>query len=106
MNKRSLIVILAGVSLTLGPASARADDETDPDTTRLQQSGEIISKDELVKRIHAQHSGKIVETELQRAGKGCVYRVQLMDSDGTKQELRVDAKTGDSIAADSADDDN
>jgi uncharacterized membrane protein YkoI len=95
MNRRWLIGLMTAAALALVAQAQSADDETNAKAARLQQAGEIMSKDDLIKHVHARHSGKVVDTELRREGQGYVYLVHLLDAKGNKQELKFDAKTGD-----------
>jgi uncharacterized membrane protein YkoI len=82
-----------------GNALLARDDETPADTERLEKSGEIMSKSDLLKRVRTQYPGNVVDTELERTGGRYVYAVDLVDEKGVKRKLRFDARTGKQIGA-------
>src|SRR5215207_2605032 len=95
MTKNSLVTLLASACLTCTLQLAYADDDVMPaDAARMQKSGEIISEEDLLKRVHAEFPGKVVETELERKGGRYVYEVEVVSEKGVKQEMQFDAKTG------------
>jgi uncharacterized membrane protein YkoI len=91
---------MAIVGLSLGSSASGADDEANAEAARLLQTGDVMSKEELIKRVHARHAGKVVDTELRREGQGYVYLVRVLDGRDDKQELKFDAKTGDLLTPD------
>jgi uncharacterized membrane protein YkoI len=95
MTLRHLVSLLAGAflasTLQLAPAS---EDETPADVKQLQQSGEIMSQEDLLKRVHSQFRGKVVDIRLERKGRRSIYDVNLIADNGIKQELQFDARTG------------
>ena len=95
-TKTTLSVLLASALLTCTVQSLRADDDaaTSTDAARMQKAGEIMSMEDLLKRVHAQYPGKVVETELERKGDRYVYEVEVVSDQGVKHELQLDARTG------------
>jgi len=94
--------ILTIVGLAPAVHAAGADDEANAEAARLQQDGQIMSKDDLMERVHERHTGKVIETELRREGNGYVYLVRVLDGSDEKHELKFDAKTGDLLTPDAA----
>ena len=96
MNINSLVTLLASACLTCTLQLAHADDDATPaEAARMQKSGEIMSEEDLMKRVHSEFPGKVVEMELERKGGRYVYEVEVVSEKGVKQEMQFDAKTGD-----------
>jgi len=96
MNRNTLAALFACASLTCTLLVAHAEDDVKPaDAARMQKSGEIISEEDLLKRVQSHFPGKVVETELERKGGRYVYEVEVVSEKGVKQQMQFDAKTGD-----------
>jgi len=96
MTRNSLVTLLASACLTCTLQLAHAGDDVTPaDAARMQKSGEIMSEEDLMKRVHSEFPGKVVEMELERKGGHYVYEVEVVSEKGVKQEMQFDAKTGD-----------
>jgi len=95
MPRNCVAALLASACLICTLQLARADDDVTPaDAARMQKSGEIISEEDLLKRVHSEFPGKVVETELERKGGRYIYEVEVVSEKGVKRELQFDAKTG------------
>jgi uncharacterized membrane protein YkoI len=106
MTKNSLVTLLVSACLSCTLQLAHADDDVTPaDAARMQKSGEIISEEDLLKRVHAEFPGKVVETELERKGGRYIYEVEVVSEKGVKREMQFDAKTGDVLDTAEGEDD-
>ena len=61
---------------------------------RLQESGEILSLQEILKKVQPSFPGKILEIELEKKGRSIIYEIEILGLDGIVREAYVDAKTG------------
>lgn len=95
--KRLVLAGVAGLALAV-PASARADDDNDHDLARdLYEHGAIRPLYEILRIVREHTTGDIVAVDLGRLGDRWVYRFQIVDSDGRRVTLNVDAATAGEI---------
>lgn len=90
------IVSLVGLVLAL-PFAARAevDDDGDHDRARdLYEHGEIKALSNILSVVRAQAPGDIVAVDFIRLGGRWVYRFQIVDADGRRRIVDVDAGAG------------
>lgn len=95
MNKKfhttmNLLLILI---VLISPGVAHADDDY-IEARRLQDAGEILSLDSLLKNIRPEFPGKILEIELENEDGKIVYEVEILGDDGIVREIYINAKTG------------
>ena len=105
MNTRSVLALIAGTCLAASLQCVVAGDEDDAQAAALQKSGEIMSTDDIVQKVHSEHPGKILETELKKKAGQYIYEVDVLGPDGIKKEFSYDAKTGKFLSAEKDDDD-
>jgi uncharacterized membrane protein YkoI len=68
----------------------------DADEAReLAVRGEIMELDDLLKKVHRLHPGRIIEAELDNERGRYIYEIEMVDADGKVWELDVDARNGD-----------
>ena len=93
MLKRLALMSVAGLALAM-PALARADDDNDHDLARdLFEHGEIRPLFEIMKTVHDHSTGDIVAIDLTRLQDHWVYRFQIVNPDGHRVTLSIDAAT-------------
>ncbi len=63
-----------------------------------QQSGEILSRDEIIQRAKARQPGEVRQIALERKYGRTIYEVDIVDERGTQIEMNFDAKTGELIS--------
>jgi len=97
LSMRRIFVGVAFLS-GLGMLAASAD-ETRQSTAPAQQPSGLLSRDEILQRVKAQHPGEVVEAELERKHGRYVYEIEVVDDNGVKTELKYDAKTGELISS-------
>lgn len=95
---------LAGVAaLSLVGASmaeGRGEDREDQDEVRaLKDMGDILSLEQVMERVRAQHDGRILEAELEREDGRYVYEIELLDEQGRVREMYYDAKNGEALTS-------
>ena len=82
-----------------------ADEIDNGEEARLQQSGEILTSEQIQQRAHAEQSGEVTEIELKRKDGQYAYEVDIVDDLGVKHELTFNAKTGEYLAREEDDED-
>ena len=92
---------LAGAaSLALVPAQA---DEGPAVAKRLSEAGVILPLEKIVAAARKIKPGEVLESELERKGKGYVYEIEILDARGQVWEVKLDAKTAKLIKLESED---
>jgi uncharacterized membrane protein YkoI len=92
---------LAGAaSLALFPAQA---DEGPAVAKRLSDAGVILPLEKIVAAARKIKPGEVLESELERKGKGYVYEIEILDARGQVWEVKLDAKTAKLIKLESED---
>jgi uncharacterized membrane protein YkoI len=92
---------LAGAaSLALFPAQA---DEGPAVAKRLSEAGVILPLEKIVAAARKIKPGEVLESELERKGKGYVYEIEILDARGQVWEVKLDAKTAKLIKLESED---
>lgn len=94
--KRLAVAGLAGLVLAQ-PLAARADEDDDGDHDRaldLYERGEIRGLANILDIVRAQAPGDIVAVDLIRKASKWVYRFQVVDADGRRKTVDVDAGAG------------
>jgi len=74
-------------------------DESQPGSGAAQAPSGLLTLEDIVRQVQAQHLGKVVETELEHKHGRYVYEVEVVDDQGVKTELKYDAKTGELISS-------
>ena len=90
------MVLLAGLVLAQPPAaSADEDDDGDHDRARdLYEQGEIRALSYILDIVRAEAPGDIVAVDLVRKATKWVYRFQVVDANGRRRIVDVDARAG------------
>ncbi len=74
--------------------AARADYDHN-EIKRLRDAGEILPLETIIDNYRERHrGGRIIEVELEFVENRYVYEIEILDDDGTVQELEYDARTG------------
>lgn len=60
----------------------------------LQQRGDILSLEQILKGARSLPAGRVLESELEQENGRYLYEVELVDDQGRVWEMRFDAKTG------------
>jgi uncharacterized membrane protein YkoI len=94
----SALCVAAGVALF--PANA---DEGPAVAKRLSEAGVILPLEKIVAAARKIKPGEVLETELERKGKGYVYEIEILDVHGQVWEVKLDAKTAKLIKLESED---
>ena len=65
-----------------------------PQLASLAQQGDILPLEQILQTAREHHTGRVLETELEREGDRYVYEIELLDESGQVWELEFDAATG------------
>ena len=96
-----LAAALCGAAgLALFPAQA---DEGPAVAKRLSDAGVILPLEKIVAAARKAKPGEVLESELERKGKGYVYEIEILDARGQVSEVKLDARTGQLIKLESDD---
>jgi len=60
----------------------------------IRQRGDILSLDRILQEARGQHTGRVLESELEEKDGRYVYEVELVDDQGRVREMKFDASTG------------
>jgi uncharacterized membrane protein YkoI len=75
---------------------AMADNDHD-EARRLQQAGDILPLETIIKKAQAIHPGRILEAELESEHGHYYYEIELLDDNGRVWEMKLDSQTGEPI---------
>ncbi|MCW9012310.1 MAG: PepSY domain-containing protein [Gammaproteobacteria bacterium] len=64
---------------------------------QLQESGEILPLESILKRLRQTYPGKVLEVELEKEGGKIIYEIEILTKNGIVKEIYIDAKTGDIV---------
>jgi uncharacterized membrane protein YkoI len=81
------------------PAAAWADDESNEHENADEvykgiQSGEILPLRDILTAVRKNVEGDVIETNFERRGDVPVYEIYILDKDGNRIELYINAHTG------------
>ena len=108
MDIKALIfsaVALAGTAGLLWTGLTTADAERhgypsgheQEEVRSLMQQGDILPLEQILQKARQQHTGKVLETELEKDDDRYIYEIELLDESGEVRELEFDATTGELI---------
>jgi uncharacterized membrane protein YkoI len=91
--------IFISILLVLLPGSAWADDESSEhenadEVYKGTQSGEILPLRDILVAVRKMFEGEVIETKFERLGGVPVYEIYILDKNGNRIELYVNARTG------------
>lgn len=89
MNRKVIGLMFCAWLVPLAPVLA--DHER---ATELRESGDILSLETILERAQKQHSGRVLEVELEEKRGRYIYEVEILDQDGTVWEMYYDARSG------------
>lgn len=84
----SAIIFLLAIS-----GSAYAGDKQDK-ARRLTESGEILSLEVILEKARKIHPGKVIEVEFETKKDKNIYEIEILGTNGTVFELKMDAQSG------------
>ncbi|RDH82707.1 MAG: peptidase M4 [endosymbiont of Galathealinum brachiosum] len=97
LNMKNKILIIISLLLILSPLTtikvAHADDDY-IEARRLQNAGEILSLENILKIIRPEFPGRILEVELESEDGQIVYEVEILSNNGIVREIYINARTG------------
>jgi uncharacterized membrane protein YkoI len=97
--RRLFPLILSLIILMPLPRAAWADDESNEhenadEVYKGMQSGEILPLRDILAALRKNVDGQVIETKFERRGRLPVYEIYILDKNGNRIELHVDARTG------------
>jgi len=98
VRSRFLKVLLA-VVLAAASGCALADEVKDHDRARQAlESGEILPLRQILEKIEAAYPGQVLEVELERKHGRWLYELKLLQKDGLRIKLLVNAADGEVLS--------
>lgn len=88
---KKLVALTCTTILTLGTASAFADDVRIDEAQALVSKGTIQSFEKLNEAALAARAGTITDTELEETAGKYVYEVEIRDAQGVEWDIDIDA---------------
>lgn len=89
------VLIAVPLALLALPPAAVADGERDHDRARAaMRAGEVLPLSTILERVAQQHSGQVLEVELERDHGRWIYELKLLQGSGALVKLEVDARDG------------
>ncbi len=99
MNIKTSIITLSMLLGVMVATSAQADDDDAAEMQAVAQSAGLLTLEEASEKALAAKAGTIVEADLDRRLwplEGWDYEFDIVDAQGQKWEVEIDAKTGES----------
>ena len=92
---RAILAIVTAAALGAAIFNAPVQAGEDPAAVRkLQESGKILSLEQIGAAAKAIKPGEILETELEQKQGRYLYEVEILDAAGQVWELKLDAQNG------------
>ena len=91
---------LLGLGLALGlvfglaPTARASDDHDHEQAQRAVQAGEVLPLRSVLERLEREHPGQVLDVELERDDGRWIYEIKLLQPDGRRIKLELDARTG------------
>lgn len=87
-------ISLALLFLVINPVKADSDYNR---AQQLNQSGDILPLELILKSISKNHPGKVLEVELENEHSMLIYEIEILDENGIVTEINVNATTGEIV---------
>ena len=87
--------LLALLALAASCAPALADDAPHDEVLAAVRRGEIRPLAEIEAKVRARQPGEIIKIEIERKHGVLVYEFKILDAEGRRREIHVDARNGD-----------
>jgi uncharacterized membrane protein YkoI len=107
-----LVLMIVCAIIACGPAAlALADDRKSGRDERESadevyvgaKSGKILPLAAILDKVRKTHSGEIIETKFEHKGDALIYEIYFLDDAGRRQEIYVDARTGELFKSEGGD---
>ena len=95
-NKYKLWIVRLAFSLLVAPFASGSvmASSNDHDLARAAlASGEILPLSTILTKLEKDYPGQIIEVELEREKGQWMYEIKLLQNDGLRKKLKIDAKT-------------
>ena len=80
--------------LACGPVYAGEDQDR---ARRAVEEGRILPLSQIVSRVEHEHSGQLIEAELEDEGGAMVYEIKMLTAEGRLVKLFYGARTGEPV---------
>lgn len=91
LRRMTLLSVVAG-ALICGAAFAGRDE-----AKKLREAGIILPLETILAKAKQTHSGRVAETELERAGDRYIYIIRIVGENGVVRDLKYDARSGEPL---------
>ena len=99
------LLLFATLSALIGVATVAHGSEPDHEAARaLREAGEILPLEKVLDTAFAQHTGQVLEIELEQEDGRFVYEVEILDDAGVVWKMFLDARTGEMLETEEYDD--
>ncbi len=92
-----LLATLAFLAAMGAPAQAREEDHDR--ALRAVQAGQVMPLPQVLDRLGRSHPGQVLEVELEERRGALLYEIRLLQPDGRRVKLEVDARSGEVLRA-------
>ncbi|WP_455222588.1 PepSY domain-containing protein [Kaarinaea lacus] len=79
------------VTILVIPGALMAKDIDQDEAKALRQQGKILPLEQILQAAQRQHSGRVIQVELEKQRGRYVYEVEIADSNGHVWEIKIDA---------------
>ena len=88
---RWMVIVVSPLLLAVSIAAA----DSDQDAARgLREAGEIMSLETILEKARVARPGRVLEVELEAEHGRRIYKIEILDQQGTVWEMKLDAATG------------
>ena len=94
MQRLYMVAILIGLSQPAYTDNMRLVELKAEEVRQLRESGDIMPLEDLLRKIRADHPGRVIEIELEQEHDRYVYELEVVDDEGVVWELYFDAYNG------------
>lgn len=98
LHRPSAAPLLVALAL-LAALSAHARDDDQDRALRAVQAGQVMPLPQVLDRLVRTHPGQVLDVELEDQRGAWVYEIRLLQPDGRRVKLDVDARSGEVLRA-------
>ncbi|ADP72159.1 hypothetical protein Rvan_2955 [Rhodomicrobium vannielii ATCC 17100] len=91
------VSVVAAAAMLASPTAFAKDDDSRSEIHQGLKQGDIKSLSDILVISKDRVVGEVIEAEIDRKGGKWIYDLELIDPQGFKSKVKVDAKTGDVV---------
>ncbi|MBT3071965.1 PepSY domain-containing protein [Rhodomicrobium sp. Az07] len=91
--------VVTAAAMLASPTTFAKDDDSRSEIRQGLKQGDIKSLSEILLISKDKVVGEVIEAEIDRKGGKWIYELEVLDPEGLKSKVKVDAKTGDVMEA-------